>query len=97
LSAVLHTLNAAPGEPAFADCLRVLRAADSLLLLGDGVSALLPGEAAVALEQTGAQLFILREDALAAGLNLHDLCAVVVDMCGFVELSERHARQLAWF
>lgn len=95
---LLHTLNAAPGQPAFAQCLSLLRATDTLVLLGDGVYALWPGsEGAAALAQTGARLVVLRSDALAAGLDLASCHATAVDMAGFVELTERHTRQLAWF
>lgn len=95
---LLHTLNALPGGPAFQDCLRLLRETDSLLLLGDGVYALRPGTAAAdALARSGAELFVLRQDALAAGLDPDACAATAIDMAGFVELTERHTRQLAWF
>jgi len=96
---VLHTLNGSPSQPAFAQCLRVLGADDALLLLGDGVYSVMPGSEALSkLRASGAELFVLGPDALAAGLAgaLPDDVRRV-DYDGFVELSERFRRQQAWY
>ena len=94
----LHTLNASPASAAFADCLRLLAAGDALLLLGDGVYAALEGtEPRRALDASGALLHLLQPDAAAAGVLGRIGSAAVVDMDGFVELSERFVRQLAWY
>lgn len=95
---VLHTLNASPASRAFAECLRLVVPGDSLLLLGDGVYAALANTPARAqLEATGAQLHVLQADAAAAGI-LSQLDGLnTVDMAGFVALSERCPRQLAWY
>ncbi len=95
---VLHTLNAAPGSIAFADCLRLATAGDTILLLGNGVYAALAGsEAADQLQQSAADVALLREDAVAAGSAISSDLFLAVDMAGFVELSERYPRQLAWY
>ena len=94
----LHTLNASPASAAFADCLRLLAPGDALLLLGDGVDAALDGTAARrALDASPAQLFILQPDAAAAGVLGRIGTVELVDIDGFVTLSERFARQLAWY
>lgn len=95
---VLHTLNAAPSSAAFADCLRLVAPGDSLLLLGDGVYGALAGSVGgQALRDCGASLYLLREDAVAAGVTDRVDGATLIDMDGFVELTERCARQLAWY
>lgn len=95
---VLHTLNASPASRAFAECLRLVAPGDSILLLGDGVYAAVTGTAARAqLEATGAHLHVLQQDAAAAGILEQLACADTLDMAGFVALSERYPRQLAWF
>jgi tRNA 2-thiouridine synthesizing protein B len=94
----LHTLNASPASAAFADCLRIIAAADALLLLGDGVYAALAGTAARAqLDACGARLYLLREDAAAAGALERVDGIEVIDIDGFVALSEQCPRQLAWY
>lgn len=95
---VLHTLNASPSCAAFADCLRLVTAADSVLLLGDAVYGAITGsEARQALDNSGAAIFVLREDAILAGVATRLHGTTLVDMDGFVELSERLPRQLAWY
>ncbi|MCB1695854.1 MAG: sulfurtransferase complex subunit TusB [Halioglobus sp.] len=94
----LHTLNASPASAAFADCLRLLTAGDALLLMGDGVYAALAGCSHRAeLDTSGAMLYVLRDDAAAAGVLDRVDGVTVVDIDGFVTLSEQYARQLAWF
>ncbi len=95
---ILHTLNAAPSSPAFAQCLELAAAQDCILLLGDGVYAALPGsEASERLGSQPARICVLEADAAAAGL-LPRLGAVeVLDYEGFVTLSEQYPRQMAWY
>jgi len=94
----LHTLSASPTTAAFADCLRLIAPGDALLLLGDGVYAALPGTGPRrALGACGAALYVLHDDAAAAGVLARIDGETVVDMDGFVELSERYSRQLAWY
>lgn len=95
---ILHTLNASPASAAFNDCLRRLAADDALLLLGDGVYAALADTAPRAqIDSSGARVYVLREDAAAAGVLARIDDVPLVDIEGFVELSERFTRQLAWF
>ena len=96
---LLHTLSRSPAHAALRDCLAVLAPVDALLLLGDGVYAALAGsEAAALLAASGADLFVLDADAALAGVR--DCLmpqATLVDDDGFVALSERYSRQLAWY
>ncbi|MCB1676160.1 MAG: sulfurtransferase complex subunit TusB [Halioglobus sp.] len=95
---ILHTLSASPASGAFDDCLRVITADDALLLLGDGVYAgIAHSRACERLLASGARLHVLRADASAAGVLplLEEID--VVDMDGFVALTERYPRQLAWY
>ena len=95
---ILHTLNASPSSAAFADCLRFVVPGDTLLLLGDAVYAAISGSSArEALDKSGAEICVLREDALSAGVVTRTKGATLVDMDGFVELTERLPRQLAWY
>lgn len=96
---VLHTLAKAPGQRAFRDCLALLQTDHALLLLGDGVYGALAGTAAAAeLAATGTPVYVLQVDAQAAGVSGRLMPgATLVDDNGFVELSERFVRHLAWY
>ena len=95
---ILHTLNASPGSAAFSDCLRIITAGDALLLMGDGVYAVIANsDAATALQASGAELYVLAADAKAAAVNNFVEGVTRVDMGGFVALSERFPRQQAWY
>lgn len=95
---ILHTLNASPANRAFSDCLRVIAGEDALLLMGDGVYAAIDGTAAwSALRDTGAEVYVLDTDASAAGIGEPGDTVKRVDMSGFVALTERFARQQAWY
>jgi tRNA 2-thiouridine synthesizing protein B len=94
----LHTLSASPASPACADCLRLIAPGDQLLLLGDGVYAALPGTPTRArLDACGARFVVLREDAEAAGIAGRLQPSLLIDLEGFVELTESCPRQLAWY
>ena len=95
---ILHTVATTPHQAAFEDCLAILSPEDAVLLLGDGVYAgIEASEAFHRLEATGATIHILREDAVAAGLAERLAPAAVIDMEGFVALTERYPRQLGWY
>ena len=95
---VLHTLNASPSSAAFADCLRLIAPGDTLLLLGDAVYGAVGGGAdRRALESSGADICVLREDAMVAGIANRLEGTTLVDMDAFVELTERIPRQLVWY
>jgi len=66
--------------------------------MGDGVYAALANTAYCrALEETGAEIFVLENDARAAGVLGRLQSAGVLDMDGFVALSERFERQMPWY
>jgi sulfur relay protein TusB/DsrH len=95
---ILHTLNATANSDSFRDCLRTAQAGDTLLLLGDGVyNALAGSEAATALAACAAEVMALEADVAAAGLIGRLGPIPLVDMDGFVDLSEQYPRQLAWY
>jgi tRNA 2-thiouridine synthesizing protein B len=96
---MLHTLSCGPGHPAVKDCVAMLRADDALLLLGDGVYiAMQHSGDGLALQQSGASLYVLDADARAAGVQQRlAACFTVVDDDGFVRLTEQHAQQMAWY
>jgi tRNA 2-thiouridine synthesizing protein B len=95
---ILHTLNASPSASAFDDCLKVLRSDDALLLMGDGVYAAIAGTSAcTALSASGAKIYLLRADAAAAGISKPGEGMGSIDMDGFVSLTEKYPRQLAWY
>lgn len=94
----LHTLNASPSSAAFAECMQFISPGDTLLLLGDGVyAALCDTPASAELLTSGALLYVLRDDATAAGIVSRIVNATVIDIAGFVELTENHSRQMAWY
>ena len=94
---ILHTLNASPASAAFNDCLCVLQEGDAVILMGDGVYATLSVSAALhELLGSGAELFMLTADALAAGITEPIDSVTMIDMDGFVALTERFQRQQAW-
>jgi len=97
---LLHTVSRSPAHSALRDCLAVLGPDDAILLLGDGVyAAIAGGEGAALLAGSGATLFVLEADAALAGVQERLLLpgATVVDDDGFVALTERYGRQLAWY
>ena len=81
---VLHTLSAPPRTAAFDDCLATAGAGDTIVLLGDGVYAALPGSAA-----------LLR--LLGHGVTGLPPAITAIDMAGLVALTETCPRQLAWY
>ena len=96
---ILHTLNAGPDTGAFAQCLRTAAGGDAILLTGNGVYASIHNTTACSLLlESGAEVYVLNSDALAAGIR-PKVCeqATLIDYDGFVALSERFARQLAWY
>ncbi|MCV6613646.1 MAG: sulfurtransferase complex subunit TusB [Cellvibrionaceae bacterium] len=85
----LHLINRPQG---LADCLAVCTDADAILLLQDGVYALLKG-------QTGrAKVYALQEDIEARGLSAKvdaEQCELV-DYSGFVALCCEHRNSVNW-
>ncbi|MEH6582168.1 MAG: sulfurtransferase complex subunit TusB [Halioglobus sp.] len=96
---ILHTLNTGTDTAAFRDCLNLASASDAILLMGNGVYAALDRTTASAsLQATGAEIFVLESDARAAGIvSRIPKFASLVDFEGFVSLTVRFDRQLAWY
>ena len=95
---ILHTLSAAPAEPAFDNCLRIAAPDDRILLLGNGVyAAMASSPTAGLLSESPATFFALAQDVAAAGLAGKIADGIdVVDFDGFVALTETCERQLNW-
>ena len=95
---VLHTLNASADSSALRDCLAALGPNDALLLIGDGAYTAIPGTPACqSLLNTSASLYVLDSAAAARGITTVHADITVVDGEGFVELSERFPRHMAWY
>ncbi|MEM9256933.1 MAG: sulfurtransferase complex subunit TusB [Pseudomonadota bacterium] len=95
---ILHTVNAPPGSGPFEACLRCVAAKDQILLLGDGVYALTGSSDAInGLVNRGVGVHYLLEDVQALGVVFEPSIGHAVDVSGFVELTERCTRQLAWY
>ena len=95
---VLHTINASPSNAAFSQCLAVATAADAIILMGDGVYGLVSQcSAGQALRLCAADIYALDKDIRAAGVKHSSEEVTLIDMDGFVQLSERYVRQLAWY
>jgi tRNA 2-thiouridine synthesizing protein B len=96
---ILHTINTAPGNSAFADCLRLAGPEDAILLMGDAVyAALAQTDACSQLLGNEAEVYVLASDALAAGITERiDSHIAVQDFDDFVALTDRFPRQMAWF
>lgn len=72
---------------------------DALILIGDGVyTALKDTTPFTRILETGAELYVLQDDASAAGiLQRLDTHVTVVCFDHFAALSERFTRQQAWY
>ena len=93
----LHVLSQSPfGDDRLTSCLRVIGAADALLLSGDAAYALQPGTAPFnTLGSRGLKLFVLAEDAQARDLQTPDW-AKAIDYPAFVELSIHYDKVNSW-
>lgn len=95
---VLHTLSAPPRTAAFDDCLATAGTDDTIVLLGDGVYAALPGGTALTrLLGHGARICMLATDAAALGVTELPPDITAIDMAGLVALTKTCPRQLAWY
>jgi tRNA 2-thiouridine synthesizing protein B len=93
----LHVLSHSPfGDDRLTSCLRVIGAADALLLSGDAAYALQPGTAPFStLKDRNLKLFVLAEDAQARALVVPDW-ASAIDYPAFVELSIDYDKVNSW-
>ncbi|OLO05541.1 MULTISPECIES: sulfurtransferase complex subunit TusB [Salinicola] len=95
---LLHLLNRSPQSPSvYRDLGEAFGAGDHLLLIEDACYAALPPSSAV-LEPFAGRVSVLREDLISRGLAERvspDIA--VVDMNGFLALTETHERCVSWF
>lgn len=95
---MLHTLSASATSSAFADCLQLLCKDDALVLMGDGVYCALAHSASRdQMLSTNVQLYLLNDDAVAAGISSRVSDTRLISIDQLVELSEQHERQQAWY
>ena len=93
---VLHCLSAQPHTSSFRRCLELAASGDTVILMGDACyAALSESDSAQQLADCHARLRILDADAKARGLG--SLALESIDYAGWVELSETHSQQLAWY
>ncbi|RCV87475.1 sulfurtransferase complex subunit TusB [Billgrantia montanilacus] len=95
---ILHILNRSPSSSlVYRDALAGMGPEDRLLLVEDGVQGALPSQVRH-FEVVGDRLFALREDLVAHGLDGHcDASVQVVDVDGFVALTEEADKTVSWF
>ncbi|MGM0704082.1 MAG: sulfurtransferase complex subunit TusB [Pseudomonadota bacterium] len=95
---ILHILNRAPGTSlVYREALAAMGPEDRLLLIEDGVNGALTSQVRH-FEPVLDRLFALREDLTARGLEGRcDATVQVVDVDGFVELTEEADKTVSWF
>ncbi|MHA3024963.1 sulfurtransferase complex subunit TusB [Chromohalobacter israelensis] len=95
---LLHLLNRAPSSSHVPrDVLRAMGAEDRLMLIEDGVYGALNTQVQH-LPGLEGRLFALREDLESRGLaGRCDASVTIVDMDGFVALTEEAQRTVSWF
>lgn len=95
----LHLINRTPhARGIFDDLFEAFTEGDYLLLIEDGCYAALPGSHVATGHKRGGRVGVLKEDAESRGLlnRLGDEVEIV-DMDGFVSLTERFSKSLSWF
>lgn len=101
---ILHTVNKSPfSNHCLSDCLDVCAPEDSVLLIEDGVYAVMSAVMSAAMKTATATssattFYALRADLEARGL-LQKVSEriTVIDDSGFVELATRHDQVVAWY
>ncbi|WP_404377787.1 sulfurtransferase complex subunit TusB [Vreelandella aquamarina] len=95
---MLHILNKPPHSEAAQQMLSTLAAGDSVLLIEDAVQAALYPDWH-GWNTTGAEVFLLEEDAATRGLLsiAAENNASLVDMEGFVALTEQNEKIISWY
>lgn len=95
---MLHTLAKSPSSTDLTTLCRLVKKADVLLLLQDGILFALNHVAVLEqLLNTAAAVFVLQEDVIARGL-MGKISAKVqlINYDEFVHLSENHTQHMAW-
>lgn len=95
---ILHILNRPPSSSrVYRDALSAMGESDRLLLIEDAVVGALASQVPHFQEVEG-RLFALREDLSARGLDgLCDPSVMVIDVDGFVALTEEADKTVSWF
>lgn len=95
---ILHILNRSPAASrVYREALAAMGPSDRLLLIEDAVQGALP-QLVRHFEGLDGRLFALREDLAARGLEGRCADAVtVVDVDGFVTLTEEADKTVSWF
>ncbi len=95
---ILHILNRSPGTSlAYRDALAGMGPEDRLLLIEDGVLGALASQLPH-FQAVQGRIFALREDLVARGLDGRcDASVQVVDVDGFVTLTEEADKTVSWF
>ncbi|MFI0471342.1 sulfurtransferase complex subunit TusB [Halomonas sp. HMF6819] len=95
---MLHILNQQVDASCATQMLRVVAESDEVVLIEKAVQACLKPEWA-GFEQCKGRLYLLQEDLVSRGLFAiaENQALSMVDMAGFVALSERHERSVTWY
>ncbi|KAA0019235.1 sulfurtransferase complex subunit TusB [Salinicola corii] len=95
---MLHLLNRSPRSTAtYQDLSEAFGSGDHLLLIEDACYAAQVSASAV-LEPFGGRVSVLQEDLVSRGLAARiDPSVGVIDMNGFLALTETHERCVSWF
>jgi tRNA 2-thiouridine synthesizing protein B len=99
---ILHTVNKSPFEKnSFDSCLRLAKKGSAVLLLEDGVYAVIKGAAKEGQVNSALQelkLYVLGPDLKARGIAEDRIIdgITVVDYAGFVDLTAEHDKVNAW-
>lgn len=95
---ILHILNRPPSSSlVYREALAAMSDTDRLLLVEDGVLGALTSQVRH-FQQVEGRLFVLREDLHARGLEGQcDASVQVVDVDGFVTLTEEADKTVSWF
>ncbi|MDD1796359.1 sulfurtransferase complex subunit TusB [Enterovibrio makurazakiensis] len=96
---MLHTVSSSPfSSSSLSNCLRYSDVNSEILLIEDAVIAAIDsGQWQQTLTSCGRRIYVLREDVVARGINEENIkSAELVDIKGFVSLTERHVTQMKW-
>ncbi|HSH57361.1 MAG TPA: sulfurtransferase complex subunit TusB [Halomonas sp.] len=94
---LLHTLNRPPTSRVLAQAVAGMEPDDKLLLIEDGVIGALPAYRE-RFERVAGRLYALQEDLESRGLlRLCDEAVRIVDVEGFVSMTETCERTVSWY
>ncbi|MBF7052386.1 sulfurtransferase complex subunit TusB [Halomonas sp. KAO] len=94
---LLHTLNRPPTSQVLAQALAGMGPDDKLLLIEDGVIGALPAHRE-RFGRVAGRLYALQEDLESRGLlSLRDEAVRVVDVGGFISMTETSERTVSWY